>query len=76
MLQGMRAIAIGYTEKTVDDKEELPRLQPLMAIILSDTIRNNTKETLEYFHQEGIDAKIISGDNVNTVMAIAKKQGY
>ena len=33
MLQGMRAIAIGYTEKTVDDKEELPRLQPLMAII-------------------------------------------
>lgn len=75
MLQGMRAIAIGYTEKTVDDKEELPRLQPLMAIILSDTIRNNTKETLEYFHQEGIDAKIISGDNVNTVMAIAKKAG-
>ena len=57
------------------DKEELPRLQPLMAIILSDTIRNNTKETLEYFHQEGIDAKIISGDNVNTVMAIAKKAG-
>ena len=46
-----------------------------MSIILSDTIRNNTKETLEYFHQEGIDAKIISGDNVNTVMAIAKKAG-
>ena len=46
-----------------------------MAIILSDTIRNNTKETLEYFHQEGMVRKLLSGDNVNTVMAIAKKAG-
>ena len=44
MLQGMRAIAIGYTEKTVDDKEELPRLRTTNGDYLSDTIRNNTKK--------------------------------
>lgn len=75
MLEGMRAIAIGYTKEIVSDNQELPKLQPLMAVILSDTIRDKTKETLAYFHKEGIEAKIISGDNVNTVMAIAKKAG-
>lgn len=75
MLEGMRALAIGFTTETVKDDQPLPKLQPLMAVILSDTIRENTKETLAYFHQEGIEAKIISGDNVNTVMAIAKKAG-
>lgn len=75
MLEGMRAIAIGYTKETVSDNQELPKLQPLTAVILSDTIRDRTKETLAYFHKEGIEAKIISGDNVNTVMAIAKKAG-
>lgn len=75
MLDGMRALAVGFTTKKIDDQQPLPPLQPLMALILSDTIRNNTKETLEYFHREGIETKIISGDNVNTVMAIAKKAG-
>ena len=75
MEQGMRVIAIGYTPKAIDDKQELPTLQPLVAIVLSDTIRQNTKETLAYFHQEGIETKIISGDNINTVKAIAKMAG-
>lgn len=75
MAKGMRAIAIGYTKEEINDKEELPKLQPILAIVLSDTIRNNTKETLAYFHREGIEAKVISGDNVNTVKAIAKKAG-
>lgn len=75
MDQGMRAIAIGYTKESVSDKDELPKLQPLLSIVLSDTIRSNTKETLEYFYQEGIETKIISGDNINTVKAIAKAAG-
>ena len=75
MLQGMRALAVGYTNESISDDQPLPELQPLMVIILSDTIRDHTKETLEYFHQEGVETKIISGDNVNTVMAIASKAG-
>ena len=75
MLQGMRALAVGYTSESISDDQPLPELQPLMVIILSDTIRDHTKETLEYFHQEGVETKIISGDNVNTVMAIASKAG-
>lgn len=74
MEQGMRIIAVGQTPKTVSE-DKLPELKPLMILILSDTIRKYTKETLEYFHHEGIEIKVISGDNVNTVTAIAKKAG-
>lgn len=74
MDQGMRVIGVGHTLKKVNEKE-LPTLKPLMIIVLSDTIRKQTKETLEYFHHEGINIKVISGDNINTVTAIAKKAG-
>lgn len=74
MDEGLRIIAVGHTSKTIDENN-LPKLKALMIIVLSDTIRNKTKETLEYFCQEGIDIKVISGDNVNTVTAIAKKAG-
>ena len=73
--QGMRAIAVGFTKESVFDDQPLPELQPLMVLILSDNMRKNTKETLDYFHEEGIDTKIISGDHVETVAAIAKKAG-
>ena len=71
MNKGLRAIAIGWTSKSIQN-QQLPTLQPLMVLIISDTIRQNTKETLAYFHQEGIDVKIISGDNLSTVSSTAK----
>lgn len=73
--QGKRAIAVGYTSACVHAQSDLPKLQILMILILSDNIRENTRETLEYFHREGIDIKVISGDHVKTVCAIAKKAG-
>ena len=58
------------------DEEHLPGdLLPLYVIILEDTIRKNTRETLDYFHREGVDVKVISGDHLKTVSMIAKKAG-
>ena len=74
MDQGMRVIGVGHTSKEINETK-LPKLKPLMIIVLSDTIRDQTKETLEYFHHEGINIKVISGDNLKTVTAIAKKAG-
>lgn len=50
-------------------------LKPLAYILIEDIIRKNAKKTIEYFIKEGVDVKIISGDNVNTVLEIAKKCG-
>lgn len=43
--------------------------------MLEDQIRRNAKETLEFFHRQGVDVKVISGDHVKTVAMIAKRAG-
>lgn len=74
--KGYRAVVIGYSGASWENESELPNdIQPLYSIILEDTIRNNTRQTLEYFHKEGVDIKIISGDHIKTVSMIAKKAG-
>lgn len=45
----------------------------LAFIIIKDNIRNNAKETLEYFKKQNVDIKIISGDNPITVSNLLKQ---
>ena len=42
-------------------------------IILKDNIRDNAKETLNYFKKQEVDVKIISGDNPITVSNLLKQ---
>ena len=57
------------------DKEELPELDIVASIILTDPLRKNAKEMLGYFKTQDVDIKIISGDNPITVSTIAKRAG-
>lgn len=50
-------------------------LEILGFVIIEDVIRSDAKETLDYFKSQGVSVKIISGDNVKTVLNIAKKVG-
>lgn len=50
-------------------------LTPMALILISDKIRPDAKRTLEYFKEEGVDIKLISGDNPKTVAGVAKKVG-
>jgi len=45
-------------------------------ILLKDKIRYKAKNTLDYLRQEGIDIKIISGDNEQVITRIAKRVGF
>ncbi|MGL4771923.1 MAG: HAD-IC family P-type ATPase, partial [Clostridium sp.] len=44
-------------------------------ILIEDIIREEAPETLKYFREEGVDIKVISGDNPITVAAVAKRAG-
>ena len=44
-------------------------------ILLRDMIRNEAKDTLDFFKKQGVKVKIISGDNPTTVLNIAKRAG-
>lgn len=73
--EGKRIIVIGRTKDTIYKDQLLPAIQPLYALVLTDTIRDNVQETLAYFKTEGVDIKVISGDHVDAVSAIAHKAG-
>lgn len=57
------------------DNINLDNIKVLGFILLRDTIRKEAKPTLQYFKEQGVTLKIISGDNPNTVLNIAKRAG-
>ncbi len=59
----------GYVEKPKDAKL-------VGHVVLSDEIKDNTQETFAYFNSQGVDIKIISGDNHIAVLGVAKKAGF
>ena len=48
---------------------------PIALILIDDKIRKSAKETLTYFKKQGVNIKIISGDNVRTIEKIALRVG-
>ena len=57
------------------DLNQKDNIEALGLVLIEDVIRENAKETLEYFQKQGVSVKIISGDNVKTVIKIAHKVG-
>ena len=51
---------------------EKDELKVIAFVILKDNIRTSAKETLKYFEEQGVELKIISGDNPLTVSNILK----
>ena len=51
------------------------KLIPLCLILLQDKIKKDANKTIEYFKSQGVDIKIISGDNPQTVAFISRKCG-
>lgn len=79
--RGLRVLLFAYTENldVINEEPEkiaLPStLTPLGVIVFSDKLRAQASETLHSFTKAGIDLKIISGDNPDTVAALAKQAG-
>ena len=48
---------------------------PLGYILLANPIREAAKETFQYFAEQGVEVKVISGDNPVTVSKVAKTAG-
>ncbi len=50
-------------------------VEPMALVIINDKVRFEAKATLGYFKEQGVDIKLISGDNPKTVAGVAKKVG-
>jgi cation-transporting ATPase E len=73
-LKGQRVLLLA---KVNDLREDFAPTDasPIALVLLSDKIRKNARATLEYFRNQGVTLKVISGDNPATVSRIAERAG-
>lgn len=74
---GYRVLLFAKLNKELKEAKELNKDEviPLGLIILEDHIKDDAKETLKWYDNNGVEVKIISGDNVNTASEIARRVG-
>lgn len=72
---GRRVIILAHSDKPFDGDSLPDDIKPLALIAITDRIRAEAPETLKYFAEQGVEIKIISGDNPVTVSCVAQKAG-
>ncbi|HNA97898.1 MAG TPA: HAD-IC family P-type ATPase [Marmoricola sp.] len=73
--QGNRIILVATSECPVDHPDALCSVTPQALLVLEQRIRPDAQETIEYFHREGVNVKVISGDNAVSVGAVVSELG-
>ncbi len=73
--RGKRVLLLAHSDQPLGDRELPQALEPLLLVLLSDKIRPGARDTLAYFTDQGVDLKVISGDDVRTAASIAEKAG-
>ncbi len=71
MEQGKRLLFVGLCGGDVRPSE----ITLIGMIVIVDKLRKNAEQTIRYFYQQGVDVKVISGDNSVAASAVAKQSG-
>jgi len=73
--RGYRVLGLFYSKKPIE-KGDIPSKNELVAVIsLSDHLKPDAKDNIEWFKKNGVAVKIISGDSPVTVSEIANEVG-
>lgn len=73
--EGYRVLVFGRYEGTPDGKALTEAVVPYGLVLLANPIRKEAWETFQYFAGQGVDIKVISGDNPVTVSKVASQAG-
>ena len=73
--EGLRVLLAACSKNKFNGHELPENITPAALIFIGDVIRQEAPDTLAYFRRQGVDVKIISGDNPVTVSRIARRAG-
>ena len=73
--KGCRVLLLADYSGTLRDKQPTAAMLPLALILLNNKIRAEAPDTFRFFAAQGVDIKVISGDNHVTVSEVAKRAG-
>ncbi|OZC76803.1 magnesium-transporting ATPase [Rhodococcus sp. 06-418-5] len=73
--RGLRVLLLASSDRSVDDGEAPGVVTPRALVILEQKVREDARDTLEYFASQHVQVKVISGDNAVSVGAVAGSLG-
>ena len=73
--EGFRILILAHSDEEIESTKLPAGLEPVGLFLITDVIREEAPDTLAFFDSQGVDLKVISGDDPVTVSAIAKKAG-
>ncbi|MCX4233592.1 HAD-IC family P-type ATPase [Streptomyces sp. NPDC020707] len=73
--QGLRVLLLARAVRDLDDPRVQDGARPAALVVLEQRLRPDAADTLRYFDEQDVRAKVISGDNAVSVGAVAAKLG-
>ncbi|WP_329381207.1 HAD-IC family P-type ATPase [Streptomyces sp. NBC_01351] len=73
--QGLRVLLLARSARELDDAAVATGVRPTALVVLEQRLRPDAADTLRYFEDQDVKAKVISGDNAVSVGAVAGKLG-
>ncbi|ELS54100.1 HAD-IC family P-type ATPase [Streptomyces viridochromogenes] len=73
--QGLRVLLLARADRDLDDPGVAEGAKPAALVVLEQRLRPDAADTLRYFAEQNVRAKVISGDNAVSVGAVADKLG-
>ena len=73
--QGLRVLLLARVARDLDDPDVTRGAKPTALVVLEQRLRPDAADTLRYFADQNVRAKVISGDNAVSVGAVAAKLG-
>ena len=72
---GRRTLVLAQSDIGLDGEALPADLAPVALVMFAEKVRPDAAETLAYFHEQGVQLRVISGDNPRTVAAVASRLG-
>lgn len=73
--QGLRVLTVAHSPNEMTDYTLAEGFEIVGFVFMTDVVRKNAPDILGYFEEQGVDLKVISGDDPVTVAAIAARAG-
>ena len=75
-LKGNRVLLLAHSNSQITSKDTIPlTMKPIALIVITDNIRPEAIDTINWFKDNKVEVKVISGDNPVTVSEIASRAG-
>lgn len=73
--QGLRVLTVAHSPNEMTGYTLAEDFEIVGFVFMTDVVRKNAPDILGYFEEQGVDLKVISGDDPVTVAAIAARAG-